>query len=115
MQKVKDLVVYQAALSNLYKVYLLALKHPLLSKDYALRDQLKRAALSVTLNIVEGFATSKKQFAYYLLIAIGSANEVLILLEIIQKIYAIDTSELYEEYLFLAKRLSILRRKILTS
>ncbi len=48
-----------------------------LAKDFGLRDQLQRAAVSVMSNVAEGFGRrSDKQFAHFLAIAHGSAAEV---------------------------------------
>ncbi len=45
--------------------------------DYILSTQIKRAAISVTSNIAEGFdRDSKKEFIYYLAIAKGSCGEI---------------------------------------
>ena len=47
------------------------------SKDFGLKDQLQRAAVSVGSNIAEGFARNgNKEFAKFLWIAKGSATEV---------------------------------------
>jgi four helix bundle protein len=47
------------------------------SRDRALRDQIRRAAISVTSNIAEGFErNSSVAFAHFLSIAEGSAGEV---------------------------------------
>ena len=48
-----------------------------LGKDYALRDQITRAALSIMSNIAEGYERdSPREFIHFLTIAKGSAGEV---------------------------------------
>ena len=52
-------------------------------RSYALCDQLRRAAISVEVNIVEGYALqSAAQFRRHLRIALGSAAEVECLINI---------------------------------
>ena len=47
------------------------------AKDFALRDEIRRAAISIMLNIAEGFARrSNKEFKQFLYIGHGSAAEV---------------------------------------
>jgi len=47
------------------------------SRDFSLKDQIRRAAISVMSNIAEGYARrSDKAFASFLHIAHGSAAEV---------------------------------------
>ena len=46
-------------------------------KDYSLKDQTRRAATSIMLNIAEGFARkTNKEFRQFLFIAHGSAAEI---------------------------------------
>jgi four helix bundle protein len=62
-----------------------------LSKDFGLRDQLCRAAVSTMSNIAEGFARgSDKDFAHFLDIGKGSAMEVQSLLYVALDVGYID-------------------------
>jgi four helix bundle protein len=48
-----------------------------LARDFGLRDQLRRAAVSVVSNIAEGFERgSTKEFAHFLYLAKGSSGEL---------------------------------------
>jgi four helix bundle protein len=54
-------------------------------KDYSLKDQSRRAALSIVLNVAEGAAKeSDKEFARYLQNSLGSANELFACLDIMK-------------------------------
>lgn len=77
IKDVTDLEVYQEAMRLLPKLYALLEKLPLNERD--LEIQAKRAAKSVSANIAEGFAKrfSEKEFKRFLLIAIGSNDEVI--------------------------------------
>ena len=58
------------------EIYLVLKKFPQ-NEQYVLGDQIRRAAISIVLNIVEGSAKkSDKDFTRYLRISIGSLNEV---------------------------------------
>ncbi len=47
------------------------------SRDFSLRDQIRRAAISIMLNISEGFGRrTDKEFGQFLFVALGSVAEV---------------------------------------
>jgi four helix bundle protein len=70
-----------------------------LSKDFGLRDQLYRAAVSSMSNIAEGFARkSDRDFAHFLDIARGSAIEVQSLLYVALDVGYIQKDEFERLY-----------------
>ncbi len=72
----EDLVVWQKAIAFVKQVYLITAEGGL-KRDFGLRDQLRRAAVSVPTNIAEGFErSSRKEYLLFLNIAKGSAGEV---------------------------------------
>ena len=71
----KELIVWQKADEMAYEIYIITKKFP---KDelYGLTSQLRRAALSVPTNIVEGYARKgDKELTRFINIAIGSMAE----------------------------------------
>ena len=71
----KNLLVWQKSISLIKEIYALADKLPK-SEDYNLKQQLKRAVVSVSLNIAEGKnRRTAKDFIHYLNIANGSLAE----------------------------------------
>lgn len=64
------------------------------SKDFAFKDQIQRAAVSIMNNIAEGFERqSNKEFRQFLFIAKGSAGEVRSMLYIASKLGYIDSNK----------------------
>lgn len=80
----EKLDVYQEALSLSDLVYELSVRFP---KDelYGITGQLRRAAVSVALNVAEGSGRSKKEFAHYLKMARTSVYECIPLLSVAQR------------------------------
>ena len=60
------------------------------SRDYGLKDQMQRAAVSVASNIAEGYERTDKEFARFLAIARGSSSELRTQAYIANKIGTID-------------------------
>ncbi|MDP3883093.1 MAG: four helix bundle protein [Candidatus Staskawiczbacteria bacterium] len=64
------------------------------SRDYGFRDQIQRAAVSVSNNIAEGFERqSNKELSKFLYIAKGSAGEVRSMLSIALKLNYINQNQ----------------------
>ncbi len=77
----EKLDVYQEALSFADSVYELSTQFPR-DEIYGITGQLRRAAVSVALNIAEGSGKSKKEFIHYLKMARASIHECVPLLTI---------------------------------
>jgi four helix bundle protein len=72
----EDLPVWKEAKDLAVRIYKIT-KEGKSSKDWSLSDQIKRASLSISSNIAEGFDRgSRKEFIMFLYIAKGSVSEV---------------------------------------
>ena len=114
--RLDDIRIYQASLELVKEVYILVNQKPL-NRDFSLVDQIKRAAVSIVANIAEGYGrNTKKDFGQFLSIGLGSANEVIALLDVISKVYpVIKTKDLKEKYILLTKQIYTFRHKLTTS
>jgi len=82
----KKLEVWQLSMSLVKEIYGISSKFPE-SEKFSLSSQLKRAAISVPLNIAEGSARrSSREFASFVKIAMGSLVEVITCLDIAEKL-----------------------------
>jgi four helix bundle protein len=76
IKKFEDLKVWKHAFSLTQNVYELTQQNGF-ERDYALKDQIRRASISVMNNISEGIDRSgNKEFIQFLAIAKGSAAEI---------------------------------------
>lgn len=76
VQKVEDLIAWQKAEALAELVYS-ACRSGELARDFGLRDQMQRAAVSVMSNIAEGFERkTTTDFSHFLYIAKGSLGEL---------------------------------------
>ena len=86
----EDLLVWQKGIELSKEMYLLT-KKPDFSKDFPLRDQIRRAVISIPTNIAEGYErASRKEYIHFLNIAKGSAGELRSLLRLALEIGYID-------------------------
>jgi four helix bundle protein len=111
----EDLEVYQEGYRLVLTMYKLAAKFPEEEK-YGLTSQLKRAALSIPLNIAEGYGrkASKLEFKHFLRNSLGSSNEVIVLLKLAKDLNLGETEELIQRYEQLGKRIYCLMEKWVT-
>jgi four helix bundle protein len=74
--KFEDLKIWQIALKVTKEIYDITSKKEF-SKDFSLKDQIRRAIISVSSNIVEGFEkNNNNEFIRFLKIAKGSIGEI---------------------------------------
>jgi four helix bundle protein len=73
IERFEDIIAWQKAVDfavDVYRIFDCV-------KDFTIKDQMKRAAISVSNNIAEGFnRKGDKEFARFLYISLGSASEV---------------------------------------
>lgn len=71
----ENLEVYKLANNLVSEIYNITKKFPK-EENFILVSQIKRAAISVALNIAEGSSRTKKEFARFVEISLGSLIEV---------------------------------------
>ncbi len=93
----EEMEVYQKALQFGVKVYKLTLSDEKIAKDYGLKDQLQRAALSISNNIAEGFEReTKKELIRFLYFSKGSAGECRNMFNFLLSLGYINNDNYYE-------------------
>ncbi|HEX7997531.1 MAG TPA: four helix bundle protein [Pyrinomonadaceae bacterium] len=109
IESFEDLMVWQRGIELVKQVYLVTGDGDL-KKDFGLRDQLRRAAVSIPTNIAEGFErSSRKEYLLFLNIAKGSAGEVRSLLRVAFEVGYLSQANydgLLESVLMLSRYLS---------
>lgn len=76
INRFEDLTVWQKSLKLTKEIYNITSKGKF-ARDFSLRDQIRRAIISVSSNIVEGFErNNNNEFVRFLKISKGSAGEV---------------------------------------
>src|SRR4030095_10164417 len=76
INRFEDLICWQKARVILREIYQIT-SNDNFSKDWSLKDQIRRAGISVMLNISEGFCRkSHNEFKHYLFMSHGSIAEI---------------------------------------
>lgn len=112
--KFEELVVYQRSVGFADRIYSLSRKF---SKDemFGLTSQLRRAAVSISLNIAEGTSRTKKDFSRFLDISRGSVFECLTVLKIAlgqNYVTEVEFKDIESELVEISKMLSGLKKSL---
>lgn len=114
MLNFEKLSVYQKAIDFSIEIYTITCSWPK-SDLFGLTSQIQRSALSISLNIAEGSARTKKENRHFLDIAKGSCYECIPLLTIAKKRNLITSQKhvtLYTQLIELTKMISGLKRSL---
>jgi len=100
IEKFEELEVWKMSMELCTEIYKLT-NTDLFSKDFGLKDQIRRCSVSVPSNISEGYERdSKNQFLYFLAIAKGSCGELRTQLNIAYSLNYLEE----KEYLILKEK-----------
>ena len=113
IKKFENLIVWQKSQDLAVHIYSFISR----IKDYGFRDQITRAAVSISNNIAEGFLReSPKEFARYLKIAQASNGEVRSMLYLSEKLNylkRVEARQLIDQSNEISKMLYSLRKTVL--
>lgn len=105
----EDLDVYKATLDFTVKIFEL-LQEDFFKKEFAFTDQLKRATLSISNNIAEGFEReTDKELVRFLYFSKGSAGEVRNIINVFEAIKFMEADkaiDLKKDIIAISKQLS---------
>ena len=108
----EELEIWKDARALTRAIYQLT-RDPKFAKDFGLRDQIRRAAVSVTSNIAEGFERGGNQeFIQFLYVAKGSCGEIRSQLYIVMDQGYVD-QKLIDALLMSLKRLSVMIKHLI--
>lgn len=100
MSRFKELIIRQNAIQLAKEIYLLTWNNHKLSKDFWLKDQIQRCAVSIASNIAEwSVKWGKVEFAKYCRIARLSLAELETQLIIAKEIWYVEDQELYNNFI----------------
>ncbi len=112
MSKIKrfeDLDIWKIAIEIAVDIYKIS-EVGKLKQDYGMKDQIRRAAMSISNNIAEGFEyDNNKDFIKFLRYSKGSSGEVRSQLYVLKQIDFITESfydEMYQKLILISKQIS---------
>ena len=116
MYKFENLTVWKKSVHLIEEAYKVIALLPT-SERFGLVDQLRRAIISISLNIAEGSgADTDKEFCRYLYLSRKSLYEVVAIIKIIERLYpGVDIEVLVKDIEEVSKILSGLIKKLKTS
>lgn len=112
----EDLDVWRKSFAVSVLVHKTTLNFPKI-EQYALADQIRRSSKSICANIAEGFAkqkASKSEFKRFLMMAFGSANEMLVWLRYCAELEYISPEQFQawnDEYISISKMINALHER----
>ena len=106
----KDLRIYQRSYELALEIHKITAKFPVQERR-ELGSQLRRAGTSVPINIAEGYGRkrSPEDFKRFLVIALGSSNEVSVILDLVRDLGYLQKEmhlRLAQEYTEVGKRIN---------
>jgi four helix bundle protein len=116
-KSIEELTVFQRAYIISLELHKLSLQFPKI-EQYSLGDQIRRASKSICANLSEGYARqtgSKKEFRHFILISLGSSDEMKIWIKYARDLGYIDeevSQSLTNEYIEISKMLKGLYKYI---
>lgn len=112
--KFEELRVYQDALKISEEIYAVTKSFPK-EELFGLTNQLRRAVVSIALNIAEGTSRTKKDFRHFLDISKGSCFECVAILTIAKKQNYLSEGQytsLYKHCILLTKMINALKSSL---
>ena len=95
-RRIEDIEVWKRGCRLAVKIFKLS-EHERIARNWGLRDQIQRSALSIPSNVAEGYErNSRAEFKRFLMIAKGSCAELRTQLYIIQALEFIQNEEIKE-------------------
>lgn len=110
----EQLDVYEKSMDFINQVYLITKNYPK-EEMFGLTSQFRRAAVSISLNIAEGSARTKREFNRFVDMARGSVFECITILRISEKLNFVShtkSNELRNKLVEISKMLSGLKRSL---